>query len=86
MPQDISTNPQTVKIADLDAQQLLLRKRSFVALAATRAYRYREGELTRHDAIDWLQQWAEHNGLTEACGQDTIQAVIARVFAELPHD
>ena len=66
---------------NIDAQQLLLRKHAFVALAASRAYRYREGELTRQDAIDWLQAWAEREGLIEACGQDTVQSVIARAFA-----
>ena len=68
---------------EIDAQHLLMRKRAFVALAATRAYRYREGELTRQDAIDWLQAWAEREGLIEACGQDAIQGVIARAFARV---
>lgn len=65
----------------LDARELLLRKHAFMALCTTRAYRYREGELTLHEAVDFLQEWAVQRGLVEACGQDTIQAVIARAFA-----
>lgn len=72
----ISTNPPSVNPKDL-----LLLKRGFMALCTTRAYRYREGELTLHEAVDFLQEWAEKKGLIEACGQDTIQAVITRAFA-----
>jgi hypothetical protein len=71
MPQDISTNPQTVKIEAL------------AALAWSRAWRFGQGELSLPEAVDFLQDWAVTHDIVASAGQDAVQQIISNAFAEL---
>jgi len=50
------------------------------ARARARAHLYAAGELTLHEAVDWLQLWAIDSGLVEQVGQDVVQLILARAF------
>lgn len=53
---------------------------AFAALCQSRAYRYRQGELTGIEAVDWLQNWAFTRGLIESIGQDEVQRIMSEAF------
>jgi hypothetical protein len=52
------------------------------ARAWARAHLCAAGKFTLHQAVDVLQAWAIAVGLVERIGQDGVQHVIARAFAE----
>lgn len=54
----------------------------FEIRAWARARLYADGELTLHEAVDELQQFAEQSGLVERVGQDLIQEILAHAFSE----
>jgi hypothetical protein len=57
----------------------------FRARVEARAILCAEGALELHEAIDVLQADALANGLIAELGQDTVQAIISRSFAKVPH-
>jgi hypothetical protein len=59
---------------------------TFVALCQSRATRWQIGDLELGEAVDWLQRWAREHQLLIYLGQDNVQAIMARAFAELRDD
>lgn len=53
---------------------------TFKALCQSRAMRYGAGELTMHEAVDWLYDWALTRNLIDAFGDDVVQAIMAEAF------
>ena len=58
----------------------------FAALCEARARLWQAGEFDLHEAVDFLQRWAVRNKLVRAYGQDAVQAIMARAFAEVRDD
>ena len=71
-------------IDDLPSVDLLTR--SLATLAWSRAYRWSQGELDLHEAVDWLQAWAERWDLVAALGQDRVQATMSEAFRRVRDD
>ena len=57
-----------------------LRLRAFQALCDSRALRYSGKDLHLHEAVDFLQQWADEDGLIEEIGQDAVQWEMTKAF------
>lgn len=70
MPQDIFTNPHSVKVNAL------------AALAWSRAWRFGQGELSLPEAVDFLQEWAITHDIVATAGQDAVQQIISNAFSE----
>jgi hypothetical protein len=58
----------------------------FIARAEARARLWQPGEFDLHEAVDQLQIAYERDGLVEAIGQGTVQAIIAEAFAPVRDD
>ena len=55
----------------------------FEALAWSRAYRWASFEIDDlHEAVDFLQMWAEQMDLVDHFGQDAIQQIISSEFGK----
>src|SRR5262245_20016083 len=62
----------------------------FITRAEAPATLHAARELSPHDAVDTLQEWAERDGLVPAIGQDAVQELLATAFVhqrdDLPRD
>jgi hypothetical protein len=58
----------------------------FIARAWARATLFAAGEMTLHNAVDELQQYAVVSGLVAELGQDEIQHVMSAAFANVHRD
>jgi hypothetical protein len=57
---------------------------AFQARCEARAILCAVGELSLHEGVDVLQHDALASGLVDTIGQDTVQAVMAVAFGEVP--
>ena len=71
---------------DIDGQSPPNNRKVFVALCQARAQLWRLGEISLHDAIDWLQAYARSRGLISEFGQDEVQAIMSQAFREVRDD
>ena len=75
-PQNASNN-STVVIFSEDERLTAFRRRCLARVAAVRS-----GRLSLSDTVKSLRSAAQHEGLTELFGKDTIEDVLTEVFAE----
>ena len=55
----------------------------FQARCEARAILFIAGEISLNDAVDVLQHDAVANGLVDAIGQNSVQAIMAEAFARI---
>jgi hypothetical protein len=53
---------------------------AFQTHCADYAQQCANGEATRQETLDWLQDWANTRGLLELIGQDAVQQIMAEAF------